>query len=147
MRLAIYACFLNEEANVTRWLDAIQPELLAGDSITVVDTGSTDESWHKFFQRSILPHRVSIKPWRFDIARNTALALTDPAADFVWMLDRDEIPQPGGRQAIEDAWGQASHKGNRFRYRLLWSHQPDGSGGYVFYADKMFPGMVGIGAA
>lgn len=172
MRLAVYAIMKNEAKHVERWLDTIVPELLPGDSVTLVDTGSTDDTveiarsyrygskwvrgvgrystaeevanaeWHaaELGRRADLPkpavdtHVVTISPWRFDAARNAALALTPADADAAWSLDLDEFPRPGWRQAIEDAWHENL---DRLRYKFVWSHQPDGREGVVFYADKL----------
>lgn len=134
MNLAIYAISLNEEHNASRWLDAIQPELREGDSLTIADTGSTDDTWSVFYRRGILPYKLHIKPWRFDHARNAALALTPAKADAAWSLDLDEFPQPGWRDAIEEAWEDGI---TRLRYKFVWSFQEDGGEGVVFYADKL----------
>lgn len=145
MRLAITSIMRNEAKNIEAWLENLYTELRPGDSIILLDTGSTDDtpSIAREFRRHwpsglLRVHEANINPWRFDVARNTALALADPNADFVWALDLDEFPQPGWRQAIEEAWEQASINVNQFRYRFVWSFQEDGSEGYVFMADKLF---------
>lgn len=172
MRLAVYAIMKNEGKHIERWLDTIVPELLPGDSVTLVDTGSTDDTveiarsyhygskwirgvgrhstaeeianaeWHaaELGRRTDLPkpavdtHVVTITPWRFDTARNTALALTPASADMAWSLDLDEFPQPGWRQAIEEAYAEGF---SRLRYEFVWSQQADGEPGVVFFADKL----------
>lgn len=140
MRLAIYAIMKNEAKHLGDWLDALLVELKPGDSITLLDTGSTDNSlaiayeYEVQFGEWLHVHRASITPWRFDAARNAALALTPADADAAWSLDLDEFPRPGWREAIEKAWDENL---DRLRYKFVWSHQPDGSEGVVFYADKL----------
>lgn len=140
MNVAIYAIAKNEEHHVERWLRALLAEFQDGDSITVLDTGSTDgtvKALRNEAAMSGLPDFVRetvIKPWRFDVARNAALALADPSADIAWALDLDEVPQPGWRSAIEAGWREGA---TRLRYRYVWSWMPDGSPGVTYYADKL----------
>lgn len=145
MKLGVYAIALNEESYVERWMDALIAELLPGDTITVCDTGSTDNTLREFrrlsYQRSgVNIHSISVKPWRFDTARSAALALVPADMDMVWSLDLDEFPQPGWRKAIEDAYNGAVETGAepaRIRYKFIWSFLDDGSPGYQFWADKL----------
>lgn len=144
MKLAVVAIMLNEEKHIQAWLDALWAEMHRWDTITLLDTGSTDGTVELVEERIrrldsadeglIRLEHASIKPWRFDTARNTALALADPNADMVWALDLDEFPQPGWRQHIEDAYEEGY---TRLRYKFVWSQQPDGSDGVVFFADKL----------
>jgi tetratricopeptide (TPR) repeat protein len=141
MKLAIVAIMKNEDLHIGPWLQGLLGELRPDDSIVLLDTGSTDDTiavaQYEFegLHDNVALHHASIKPWRFDTARNTALALADPSADMVWALDLDEFPQPGWRQAIEDAYRPEVEQ---FRYRFVWSFTEDGSEGYVFHADKIF---------
>lgn len=173
MKLGVYSVFKNEAHYMERWLRAILPELKEGDSVTLVDTGSTDDygvaiyaamgldkqdwpdilkSWSGPVIRGGMPTsmlddksprpslgdvnlwRISISPWRFDDARNAALALVPGDMDAAWSLDLDEFPQPGWRQALEDAYieGKAF-----YRYKFIWGFNPDGSPGTTFYAQKL----------
>lgn len=148
MKLGVYAVVKNEEKNIERFMQAIKSELGSGDDFLILDTGSTDDTIPALARerdraeptdaafRTPRWHRSSIRPWRFDVAKNTALALLDWAVDLAWLLDADEVPAPGWRQAIEDAYN-ANPTANQFRYKFVWSHNPDGTDGYVFYADKM----------
>lgn len=99
MKIAIYATCRNEEANIEGFLDSCKD----ADSITVCDTGSTDAS------RQLLAFRcnlftIKVEPFRFDVARNTALALVSPVADICVRLDLDERLCAGWREALERAW-------------------------------------------
>lgn len=135
MKLGIYAICKNEEGNVQRWLDALLPELRPTDSLTVVDTGSEDETVSVFKRNGIIPHTVVIKPWRFDAARNVALHLSDPTADAVWSLDLDEFPQPGWRKGVGESWVGGDM--TRLRYNFIWNFKENGDPDIVFYADKL----------
>lgn len=140
MKLAIVAIMKNEAKHIQAWLEGLVAELRQGDSITLLDTGSTDDTLlmapyvFEGLHDNVMLHQASIQPWRFDTARNTALSLADPNADMAWALDLDEFPQPGWRQHIEDAY-EAGY--TRLRYKFVWSQQEDGSDGVVFFADKL----------
>lgn len=139
MRLAIYAIAKNEAKNISKWMDNLLAELEPGDSITVLDTGSTDGTLGALMAYEdqfpeVKAHSANINPWRFDAARNAALALADPKADAAWSLDLDEFPQPGWRDAIEEGWAS---RATRLRYKFVWSFLEDGGEGVTFYADKL----------
>lgn len=133
MKLAIYAICKNEEVYVDKWLNAIRSELRPLDSITIVDTGSEDNTVLEFKKNGIVPHEIVVKPWRFDAARNVSMHLADSTADAAWSLDLDEFPQPGWREAIEEVW---SPEASRVRYNFVWNFV-DGKPGITFYADKL----------
>jgi len=48
---------------------------------------------------------ISIKPWRFDTARNVALALLPDDIDMCVSLDMDEVISEGWREALEQTTG------------------------------------------
>jgi len=109
MKIAVYSFGLNEQANVQDWLKSCDE----ADHITFCDTGSTDGTRSEFLvacaQSSLLRqrlaiHQISIRPWRFDVAHNTALALVPADADICIPLHMDERLQPGWRDALEAAW-------------------------------------------
>lgn len=99
MNIAIYATCRNEEANIEGFLENCKD----ADSITVCDTGSTDASRQLFSFRCNL-FTIKVEPFRFDVARNTALALVSPVADICVRLDLDERLESGWREALERAW-------------------------------------------
>lgn len=134
MRLGIYAITKNEERHVDRWLDAIQPELHDEDTITVCDTGSTDDTMQALMARGVMPHQITVKPWRFDVARNASLALVPANMDMVFCLDLDEVLTGGWRDAIERVWSPSVR---RMRYPFIWSWDAKGNPGITYYADKI----------
>ena len=101
MKICVYAIALNEEAFVNRFCDAASD----ADVIVIADTGSTDktvELAEKAWATQV--HRIHVSPWRFDTARNAALALVPDDVDVCVSLDLDEILQPGWREEIERQW-------------------------------------------
>lgn len=134
MRIAVYAIALNEEKHVERWLKSA----VDADVILLADTGSTDrtrkiaqslQGVHPFF---LLRH-IHISPWRFDHARNAALALLPADIDLCITLDLDEVLVPGWRDAIEAVWTPES---TRLKYGYVWNWNADGTPCTQFTADR-----------
>jgi tetratricopeptide (TPR) repeat protein len=71
---------------------------------------------------------ICVKPWRFDKARDAALALLPPDIDICISLDLDEVMEPGWRKEIERVWATDT---TRLRYKFDWSN------GVVFYSEKI----------
>ena len=49
-------------------------------------------------------HHVSVKPWRFDVARNASLALVPADADVCLTLDMDELINDDFIDKIREVW-------------------------------------------
>ena len=115
--VGVYAIALNEEANVHPWLENVKN----ADYILVADTGSTDETVMEIELSQTFGsrlandgsyiscsrpelHDLSIVPWRFDLARNAALALMPKWVDICVALDLDETISPHWKEAILDNW-------------------------------------------
>jgi glycosyltransferase involved in cell wall biosynthesis len=127
MKIAIYAIALNESKHVDRFMDAIVAECGA-DWVYVADTGSTDDTVDRLEARGANVVKISIKPWRFDDARNAALAMLPDDIDVCVSLDLDEVLQPGWRQEIERVWTAGT---TRLRYGFDWG------AGIVFQYEKI----------
>ena len=130
MRVAVYSIALNEEAFVERWFDSARN----ADLLLIADTGSTDGTVARAESLGIQVVPISVKPWRFDGARNASLACLPNDVDFCVALDLDEILMPGWREALEDAHQQSL---TRPRYSYTWSHDAEGRPGLVFSGDKI----------
>jgi tetratricopeptide (TPR) repeat protein len=120
VRVAIYAIALNEIAHVPRFLAACAD----ADAIVAADTGSTDGTREALRDGAAITHSITIRPWRFDDARNVALALVPADIDVCFAIDLDEMPGPGWRAALERAWTPETTLG---RYRHVASHLPNGA--------------------
>lgn len=117
MKVAVYAIALNEEKHVERWLESTHE----ADRIVVADTGSTDRtgfaiSAHATNDDRITVAPIAIKPFRFDHARNAALAMVPDDVDVCIALDLDEVLRPGWREALERQWkvGETTRANYRF---------------------------------
>lgn len=114
MKIVVYAISLNESMHVKRFCDAARD----ADLIFVADTGSTDDTVTLLEDNGATVVHISIKPWRFDDARNAALAMLPDDFDVCVSLDLDEVLQPGWRQEIERVWVPSST--TQMRYGFDW---------------------------
>lgn len=101
MKIAAYTIAFNEEEFVERWYNSVRD----ADYILIGDTGSTDGTVEIARSFGINVFSLSIKPFRFDDARNAALALIPDDIDMCVSLDMDEIISKGWRQELEKMTG------------------------------------------
>lgn len=113
MKIAVYAISKNEEQFVQRFCDSAKD----ADLILIADTGSTDKTVELALECGAKIYDISIKPWRFDKARDAALALIPGDYDVCISLDLDEILEPGWREEIERVWTEQT---TRLRYKFDW---------------------------
>ena len=100
LKICVYAIAKNEAAFVRRFCESARD----ADMIFVADTGSTDDTVSLLEECGATVVHISIKPWRFDDARNAALALIPSEFDVVVTLDLDEVLTPGWRDEVERLW-------------------------------------------
>jgi glycosyltransferase involved in cell wall biosynthesis len=124
MKIAIYAISKNEEQFVKRFCESAKD----ADLILIADTGSTDNTLQLAKECGADVKSICITPWRFDKARDAALALLPADIDVCISLDLDEVMEPGWREEIERLWKADT---TRLRYKFDWSQ------GIVFYSDKI----------
>jgi glycosyltransferase involved in cell wall biosynthesis len=129
MKICVYAICQNESQHVERFLAAAE----AADLIMIADTGSTDDTVERLCTSIVHPEKlrvrtISIKPWRFDDARNAVLAGLPEDIDVCVSLDLDEVLQPGWREEIERVWVPGT---TRLRYGFDWGC------GIVFQYEKI----------
>lgn len=97
MKIAVYTIALNEEKFVERWYQSAQD----ADYLLIADTGSTDKTKRIAKKLGIKVVDISIKPWRFDDARNAALASLPADIDYCISMDMDETLSEGWREKLE----------------------------------------------
>ena len=86
----------------------------------------------------ITVHHIHIKPWRFDDARNAALALIPTDADYCIIADMDEVLQPGWREELQKAYDAKDEKGlPRPRHKLVTDYDLEGKPAVEFYANRI----------
>lgn len=130
MKVAVYTIALNETHFVQRWYESAKE----ADYLLIADTGSKDTTVDQAKKHGINVVSVSIKPWRFDDARNVALALVPADVDYCIALDMDEVLVSGWREELEKAHKQGW---TRPRYKYVWSWNDDGTEGLTYGGDKI----------
>lgn len=123
LRIAVYAITKNEASFVERFLASCRE----ADLVVIADTGSTDGTQELARQHGATVYDICITPWRFDKARDAALALVPKDIDICISLDLDEMLVPGWREKMEAAWVPGT---TRLRYWFDWSN------GIVFQSEK-----------
>ena len=123
LKIAVYAISKNEEQFVKRFCDSAKD----ADYILIADTGSTDDTVKIAEECGATVQTICITPWRFDHARNAALALVPRDIDICISIDLDEVLEPGWREAVEEAWTDGV---TRLRYLYDWGC------GISFYYEK-----------
>lgn len=131
-KIAVYTIALNEEQFVRRWYESAKD----ADYLLIADTGSTDDTVETAIKLGINVANISVRPWRFDDARNASLAALPADIDMCVQLDMDEILLPGWRQEIETAIEQGA---TRIRYSYVWNWKDDAQTipNIVFGGDKI----------
>jgi len=113
LKICVYAIAKNEAQFVQRFAESAKD----ADLILVADTGSTDETLAACKDAGVVAQTICITPWRFDHARNAALALVPSDMDVCVSLDLDEVLEPGWREEIERLWVPGT---TRLRYLYDW---------------------------
>lgn len=113
LKIAVYAISKNEELFIDRFCASAAD----ADLIVIADTGSTDATVARAREHGAVVHEICISPWRFDKARDAALALVPRDIDICVSIDIDEVLEPGWREEIERVWTAAT---TRLRYGYDW---------------------------
>jgi glycosyltransferase involved in cell wall biosynthesis len=124
LKICVYAISKNEEQFVKRFCNSAQD----ADMILIADTGSTDNTVSLAKAFGAMVYDISVKPWRFDMARDAALCLIPGDYDVCVSLDLDEVLEPGWREEIERVWKPET---TRLRYKFDWGHN------ILFYYEKI----------
>jgi glycosyltransferase involved in cell wall biosynthesis len=129
MKIAVVSIALNEKQFVEPWLKSAED----ADYRIIGDTGSTDGTVALAKKLGATVYNLTIKPWRFDDARNALLALVPADVDYVINLDLDEVLMPGWREELEKVKPETT----RPRYKYTWSWKEDGTEGLTYGGDKI----------
>ncbi len=132
MKIYVYAICKNESKFAARFMKSVSD----ADGVFVMDTGSTDDSVKVLKKLGATVNTQVINPFRFDTARNLGLNYVPDDGDLYFCLDLDEVAETGWRKRLENA-AEKAPEATRFMYRYVWSKNPDGSDGVVFWADKI----------
>jgi len=128
MKVAVYTIAKNEATQVPSYMESCRD----ADLVVVADTGSDDGTPDLLRRAGAVVHDVAVRPWRFDVARTTALCLLPADVDVCIKLDLDERLQPGWRAELERAWAPGT---TRLRYWYTWNWKAPGVPDVVFRSD------------
>ena len=130
MKIAVYTISLNEIKHCERWANSVAD----ADYRVVLDTGSTDGTVEKLRELGVTVFEQRFDPWRFDHARNAALACVPADAEICISQDMDEFLADGWRSKMTAAW----HTGEttRLAYTYVFDYR-DGENNTGFRMDKI----------
>ena len=131
MKIAIYCIAKDEEKDVRTFMDHAKE----ADKVFLLDTGSKDRTVEIAKQCGAEVQQQIISPWRFDTARNVALAMVPEDYDICIALDLDERPDFGWRKILEDFW--ATNKLTQASFKFIYNHNADGSPDHVFMRERI----------
>lgn len=131
-KVAIYTIALNEEQFVERWWESAKD----ADYLLIADTGSTDRTVEIAKSLGINVINVKVSPWRFDDARNAALAAIPADIDYCIALDMDEILLPGWGKSIDQAYADKITR-PRYQYTWNWVDAEETKPGLQYGGDKI----------
>jgi len=131
MRVAIYTIAKDEEQDVRTFMDHAKE----ADKVFLLDTGSQDHTIEIAKECGAEIQQQIISPWRFDTARNVALAMVPKNYDICIALDLDERPDFGWRKILENFW-TANHP-TQVSFKFIYNHNADGSPGYTFMRERI----------
>ena len=121
-RIAVYGIFKNEEKFMRRFLESC----IDADQIVLCDTGSLDGTADIIMDfglshdmNNIRLEKITVLPWRFDDARNTALTFVDPDIDLCISLDSDEYLMDGWKQELLSNYDPSSTR-YYHRFSTIW---------------------------
>lgn len=103
IKIAVSTIAKNEQDNVKSFVESCKE----ADVISVLDTGSTDNTVKLLKEHNAFAGKEKIEPFRFDEARNKALDLLPDDIDIVVSIDMDEKLQPGWREELEKVWNDS----------------------------------------
>ena len=130
MKVSVYSIAKNEEQFVERWYDSAKD----ADHISILDTGSTDNTVSIAESLGIEVVTFIQDPWRFDVARNASLNILPEDMNYCIALDMDEVLLPGWREELEKALEAGV---TRPRYKYTWSWKSPGVPGLQYGGDKI----------
>ena len=132
VKVAVYTIALNEEQFVERWYESAKE----ADYLLIADTGSTDGTRETAIKLGINVIDLTVRPWRFDDARNASLVAIPEDIDYCIALDMDEILLPGWREELEKAL-EAGWSRPRYKYTWSWKDAEETVPGLEYGGDKI----------
>jgi glycosyltransferase involved in cell wall biosynthesis len=122
--VAVYAIAFNEAAFCERFYAPRS----GAELVLIADTGSTDGTAQRLRQLGATVHEIAVRPWRFDVARNAALALLPGDVEVCIALDSDSSPV--GEKPSTKIHARQGYRWINPCHEILW-HFGDGTEAFV----------------
>ena len=120
LKICVYLITKNEEKHIANAINSAS----AADYLYVFDSGSTDSTVDICHREGVTDCiDIRVNPWRFDTARNTALALLPTDIDVCVALDADEVLAPGWRLRYSDTC--ITGRRGWYSRKLRYTHDKD----------------------
>lgn len=138
IKICCYAIAASEpEAFIDRWLESMK----GADYITVLVTKENDPNYSYFLSKKkdypqLIVEQKTIKPWRFDVARNESMKLIPEDSDVLVCTDIDETLDERFWDDLRKCVFEHPNF-ERIFYRYAWSHDDKGNPKWVFWYDKI----------
>lgn len=120
MKIYVYAVCRCEEKAASQWAKSMSE----ADGIFVLGTGESDKTVTLLKEMGITVKTMCLSPFRYDTAKNKALAMVPGDADLCVCTNLDETFSIGWRKALEQAY-KPQTKQMRCRYVRKNEHNPD----------------------
>lgn len=98
--ISVYTIAKDEEKVAKRWYDCFKE----ADELCVLVNNTTDNTAKVLKKLGAKVKVVRYDDFRFDVARNDAMALCSKNADLLFGCDMDDVIEPGWREKLENAW-------------------------------------------
>ena len=137
VKIACYAISAGEPKEfIDRWLESMKP----ADYICVLITKEGDPKLYYFNEKqeeypNLTVSQKTIKPWRFDVARNESLKLVPKDSDALICTDIDETLLPDFWEDYRKCVFEHPNF-DRIFYKYAWSHDDNGNPKWTFWYDK-----------
>jgi glycosyltransferase involved in cell wall biosynthesis len=135
VRLSVVIITHNEEANIRRTLESVQPLVCDGQGeIVVVDSGSTDRTVEIARE---LGAKVFVEPWKGFAAQKNS-AIEKATGEWVLSLDADEWLEPALINSIEQAFNNHAFTGFYLRRKNYFLNRWMKHGGFAEKKLRLF---------
>lgn len=138
IKICVYAITAGEPKEfIDRWLESMN----GADYICVLVTKENDPNWYYFNEKkkeypNLIVKQKTIKPWRFDVARNESMKLIPEDSDVLICTDIDETLDERFWDDLRKCVFEHPNF-ERIFYRYAWSHDDKGNPKWVFWYDKI----------
>lgn len=126
--ISVYAIAKDEEKTVRRWYDNFKE----ADELCVLVNNTTDKTAEILCGLGVKVVEKRYDKFRYDVARNEAMAICNPKADLLFCTDIDDTIEKGWRKKIEHAWELGKETGKNPN-SILYKYAVGYAGGKQYF--------------